>query len=137
GDIPEDQLHEPDMVGERLPAIRVAPQGAGAGSDELRPGPGVAAGEQRDLVPQPNQLLRQVGNDALRAAVQARGDTLVKGGDLCNSHGALVLGLGPISCWRTGVVGIGPGKMPLIPQQTSMATGSVRPWARRFLPSSR
>ena len=86
GDVLEDQLHQPDVVRQRLPAVRVAPQGPRAGGDQLRRCLRVAAGEQRDLVPQPHQLFGQVGDDTLRAAVQLRRHALIQRGDLCDSH---------------------------------------------------
>src|SRR5215510_3616349 len=46
----------------------------------------VAAGEQPDLVPQPNQFLGRIGDDPLRTPIQLRGAALVKRGDLRDSH---------------------------------------------------
>ena len=59
----------------------VLPQGPGAGRRPAAPFVSrVAAGEQRDLVAQPHQLLGQVGDDPLRAAVQLGRDALVTAG---------------------------------------------------------
>jgi hypothetical protein len=115
GDILEDQLHEPDMVGERFLAVRVSPQGSRAGRDELRPGLGIAAGEERDLVAQANKFLYQVGNNALRAAIQFRGNAFGEGGDLCNSHAGSHVEYRPNQAGGgRAVKGIGPWKMPLL-----------------------
>ncbi len=85
GDIGEDEFHEPDVMGECVLAIRIAPQSAGARGDEPGSGLRVAARKQRDLVSESNQLLREIRHDTLGAAVQVRGDALVQGGHLCDS----------------------------------------------------
>ena len=73
---------EPDMVRQRLAAVELAPQGAGAVRDELRSGQGIAAGEQRDFVPQPDQFFRQVRDDPFGPAVQFREGRFQKAGPL-------------------------------------------------------
>ena len=72
GDIGKDQFHQPDMLRQRLPAARIAPECAGTPGDEPRPRLRIAAGEQGHFVPQPHQLFGQVGDDALRPAVEFR-----------------------------------------------------------------
>jgi hypothetical protein len=37
-------------------------------------------------MPEPNELLRQVGNDPLSAAIEARGNALTEGSDLDDFH---------------------------------------------------
>ena len=68
----EDQFHQPDMVRQRLAALGVAPQGALAARHQARAGYRIAAGKQRDVVALPYQLLRQVADHPLRAAIQLR-----------------------------------------------------------------
>jgi len=57
-------------------------QRPGRAGDQARRGPGIAAGEQRDVVPGADQLLRQVRDDALRPAVSG-GGTLSYSGATC------------------------------------------------------
>jgi hypothetical protein len=84
-------LHNPfehqDVMRELVDAMRVEPQRARARRDEPRRRFGVAAREERDIVTLRHQFLREVGNDSLGAAVILRGDALVKGCYLRNSHG--------------------------------------------------
>ena len=53
-----------------------------------------AAGEQGDVVPLPNQLLGEIGNDAFRAAIAARRNAFGKRSDLSNPHSLF-------SCWSS------------------------------------
>ena len=46
----------------------------------------ITAGEQGHVVPLTHQLLRQVGDDAFRAAIQFGGDALIERGHLRDSH---------------------------------------------------
>jgi hypothetical protein len=46
---PKDQVHQPDMVGQRLAALGVAPC-AFAARHQGRAGDGIATGKQRDVV---------------------------------------------------------------------------------------
>ncbi len=79
-------VYKPHVVGQRVAAPRIRAQGVRHDGDELRGGSGVSAGEEGDLVALADQLLGQVGDDALRAAVGPRGDALVQGGYLCDLH---------------------------------------------------
>lgn len=67
GRLLEHALQEDEVVRQLIHAACIQPQGPGATGDELRSGPRVARGEQRDLMPLPHQLLRQEGNHALGA----------------------------------------------------------------------
>ena len=84
----EHQLHQPNVVGQRIPAVRIAPEGVRASGDELRGGRRVSAREQRHLVPFRHQLLGEVGDDPLGAAVELWGNGFVERCDLCNAHGS-------------------------------------------------
>ena len=57
GGVLEDQIQQPDVVWQRLMATLVMPQGPGASRDQLRVRLRVTAGEQRDFVSQPHELL--------------------------------------------------------------------------------
>lgn len=64
-----DQLHEPDVVWERLPTTGLLPESPGAARDQTGRRPRVTAGEQGDLMALADQLLGQVRDDTLRPAV--------------------------------------------------------------------
>src|SRR5262245_51059218 len=53
---------------------------------EFSRGQGVAAGKERDLVTLLDELLRQIGNDALGTSVACRRHTFDRGSNLCDSH---------------------------------------------------
>jgi hypothetical protein len=57
-----------------------------ANRDQARPGLGVSAGEQGDIVAQIHQGVRQMRHDALGSSIQLRRDGLVKRGDLRDLH---------------------------------------------------
>src|SRR5262249_44257348 len=57
----------------------------------------IAAGEQGHVVAEPHQLLRQVGDDALGAAIEPGRNALHQGGDLRNSH-VMSLPPAPLRC---------------------------------------
>src|SRR5262245_20648896 len=86
GYVLEDQFYQTHVMRSRLMAFAVAPQGLRTGLDQPRIRLRVAAGEQRDLMPQPDQFLGQIGDDPLRPPIQLRGDAFVKRGDLRDSH---------------------------------------------------
>src|SRR5690606_11730353 len=54
--------------------------------DELGGGHGIAAGEQRDVMPEPDELFGEKGDDAFRAAIEPRRATFGEGSDLGDSH---------------------------------------------------
>ena len=68
-DSSKNHFHQPDVMRQRLAAIRITPESALASGDQLRSRFRVTAGEQSDLVAQPHQFLRQIGNDPFRSAV--------------------------------------------------------------------
>ena len=70
-----DLLEQQDVVRQRVDAARVEPQRPRRARHQPRRGHRVAAGEQRDVVALRHELLGQVGDDALGAAVE-RGGTL-------------------------------------------------------------
>src|SRR5262245_10082632 len=79
------QHHQVERSRVGVPAIQ--PDGPVAYRNQLRAGSRVAAGEQRDLMPLPDERLRKVGNHTLRPAVQLGRNTLEKRSYLCDSQG--------------------------------------------------
>ncbi len=67
---PVDLIQHDHVVRQRIPAIRIQPQRAFAGSHQLRRRNRVPAGEQSNLVSLPDQFLCQVRDYALRSAVK-------------------------------------------------------------------
>ena len=53
----------------------------------------IAAGKQCHLVPLPDQLFGQVGDDTLATAIEPRRTTFVQRSDLRDSHGVLTCGV--------------------------------------------
>ena len=82
----ENKLHEAYVMGQCLPAVLVAPECPRAGCDQFGRGFRIAAGEERDLVPESHEFLGQVRNDSFRAAVLLRRHAFIEGSDLCDSH---------------------------------------------------
>jgi hypothetical protein len=66
----------------------IQPEPLRATRDQLGRRLGVSAGEQHDLVPTPDELLRHPRDDSLRAAITFRRHTFVERCDLGNPHGS-------------------------------------------------
>jgi len=71
----EDSIDEEDVIRKRARTL-CKPECARTDRAELRTRLGITAREQSDFVPLFDELLRQVGDDSFRAAVEARGHTL-------------------------------------------------------------
>jgi hypothetical protein len=74
------------VVGDGVLDGRIEPQRGHGAAGELGGGDGIAAGEQRHVVPELHQFFGQIGDDPLGAAIQARRHALHQGGDLRNTH---------------------------------------------------
>ena len=81
-----DRLQLDDLVRERIDDRLVEPQAARRAGDQLGGGPGIPAREERHVVALPDELFRQVGDDALGPAVSGGRDALHQWCDLCDSH---------------------------------------------------
>jgi len=79
-------IEHDQMIDQRILATAVEPQRDLAARFQRGRGARVAAGEQRDLVPESDQFLGQVRNNPLGAAIKPRGTTLMQGSDLRDSH---------------------------------------------------
>ena len=86
-----DELDEPDVVRQRIPAVRLVPERPSAAGDQPGRGFGVSAGEQGHVMALPDQFLGQVGNNPLRSAVELRRNAFEERGNLCNPHGSVPL----------------------------------------------
>ena len=81
-----DVLQHEDVVRHLVDAVLVEPERAAAAGDQVRLRFRVPAREQRDVVALPDELLGQVGNDALGAAVVLGRHALEQRRNLGNSH---------------------------------------------------
>jgi hypothetical protein len=83
--------HHPQLARERdreqVAGVGAVAHGALDDRHQRRGGAGVTAGEQRDVVATPDQLLGQARHDALRAPVEPRRHRLEEGGNLGDTHG--------------------------------------------------
>ena len=79
-------LEHQQMMRQRVAHIRVEAKRPWRAAIESRGGDRIATGEQRHVVALSDQLLGQVRNDALGAAVKARRDALGKRGNLGDFH---------------------------------------------------
>ena len=83
---PLEHLFEHNVVMSKRVKYIVETQGSSAPRYQLRRSDRVAAGEESDLVSLPHQLLSQIGNYPLGAAIGSRRHTLVQRGHLRNCH---------------------------------------------------
>jgi len=74
-------------VGERIAHPGIQAQRVRRAGDEMGGGFRIGAREERDVVPQPDQLLGEVGHDAFRSAIELRRNALGERSDLGNLHG--------------------------------------------------
>src|SRR5690606_8592790 len=74
------------VVGQGIADLGIEPERLLAARHQLRGRQRVAAREQGDLVTLPDQLLGQIGDDSLRAAVEAGWNAFDQGCDLRDSH---------------------------------------------------
>ena len=81
-----DPVEHQHVVGNGIADIGVKPDRCRNASDELGAGDGIAAREQRHLVPHPHQLLGQIRNDTLGSPIQPRWHALHQWRDLSNFH---------------------------------------------------
>ena len=84
-------FHQDDMRGEVVAHSRVEAQRAGPDRFELGRGDAVAAGEQRDVVAERDQLVAQIGDDPFGAAVKLGRHGFHQRGDLGDLHVTLAL----------------------------------------------
>lgn len=83
----EDLCELDDVRAQRVPSVQVQPERFRRSGGQSRTGDRVTAREQGNAMAASDELLREVGHDALRAAIQGGWDALVEGGDLCDPHG--------------------------------------------------
>jgi hypothetical protein len=74
----------------RIERLGREPQRLGRACDERARGQRVRAREERHVVPHRDERVGQVGDDALRASVPDRGDTLEQGRELGDAHTCLL-----------------------------------------------
>jgi hypothetical protein len=74
------------VKGDGIGARWIEPDGPLAWRDESRHGARVAASEERDVVPTPNEFFGQPRDNAFGPAVETRWNTFVKRRDLRDSH---------------------------------------------------
>jgi hypothetical protein len=82
-----NQFHQPDVVWQRLPAIRIAPKGTLTSRRQGCAGLGIATGEQGDIMAELNQFFGEPGNNSFRSAIEFRRHAFVEWRYLCDSHG--------------------------------------------------
>ena len=82
-----DLLQHQQVVRQRIAHRRVEAERGGGAFDQPGARLGIAAGEEGDVVALRHQLLGQVGDDALGAAVEPGRDALGQGRDLGDLHG--------------------------------------------------
>ena len=80
------QLDQAHVVRKGVADVRVLPERHGAGRHEARRCLGVAAGKERYLVSESDELLGQVRHDAFGATVEARWNAFVERRHLGDSH---------------------------------------------------
>jgi hypothetical protein len=80
------RLHQQHVRRNRVADRRVEAQRAGPDRLQFGGRDAVATGKQGDVMPHLDELLRQEGDDALRAAIQLRRDGFVEGSDLRDTH---------------------------------------------------
>ena len=83
---PGHPFHHQHVGREMVAARAVEPQGAGPDRHQPAGRPRIGGREQGHLVAEPHELLGQVRDDALGAAVQLRRHALEERGNLRNSH---------------------------------------------------
>jgi hypothetical protein len=81
-----DPIEHDHMVDQGIEDRRIETQGLRANRFEPRGRLGIAAGEESHVMAAANQFFREVGNHALRAAVEARRTGLMQRSNLRNSH---------------------------------------------------
>src|ERR1700751_1734505 len=81
-----DMVHHNQMVGKSILAVAIEPQRLLACRPQRCCSAGVAAGEQRDLVPLMHELFCEIRHDPLSASVKLRRAAIVQGRNLRNSH---------------------------------------------------
>jgi hypothetical protein len=82
------------MIGSVLTYVRIQAQSVPAARDEVGAGSGIAAGKERHVMALPDQLVRQVSDDAFGASLEPRRHTLNERRDLGNFHGCLLAIIG-------------------------------------------
>src|SRR5712691_10699718 len=78
----EDLGHLQDVKGQLVGGGGIEAQGARRGRHQLGPGPRIPAREEGDLMSSADELLGEIGDDALGASVERRGHALVQRRDL-------------------------------------------------------
>jgi hypothetical protein len=91
GRLPADLLQHHHMQGTRVANGPIEPQRSGPYRPELGGRDGIAAGEQRDIVPERDQLLGQPGDYPFRSAIELGRNGLGQRGDLRDAHGSTLL----------------------------------------------
>src|SRR6516162_3301412 len=76
------------MVRQRVYADVAQPQSRIVTRNQARAGNRIPARKKRNVVPLPNQFLRQIRHYALSASIQLRWNTLEKWRHLCDTHTA-------------------------------------------------
>ena len=84
--LPAHLVEHQHVIGDGIADGGIEAQGLRAARNEPGRGDGVAAGKQRDVVALLDERLGQVGDDALRSAVEARRHAFHQGRDLCDLH---------------------------------------------------
>ena len=88
-------LQHGDVVGDRIAAGAVEAQRARRAGTQPRARLRIAAGEQRHVVAELDQLFGEIGDDALGAAIEPRRDALDQRRDLGDLHGSRARVSGP------------------------------------------
>ena len=79
-------LQHQDLMRPGIAHTRVQAQRPGRAGHERGAGLRIGAGEERDLVAEPHQLLGKIRNHALRATMEPGRDALGEWSDLCDLH---------------------------------------------------
>ena len=83
----EDQIELADQIDDHQVAIgRAESHRARDHRDERRGGPGIAAGEERDVVAAPDQFFGEMGHDPFGPPVELRRHRLEQGRNLSDTH---------------------------------------------------
>jgi hypothetical protein len=79
-------VHQQHIVRQTVARVRVKPQCTRNNGNKFGCGPGIATGEQSNIMTAPNQIFRQPGNDALCSAVKLWRHALYQRCNLGNFH---------------------------------------------------
>ena len=123
-----DLFHQQHMRRQRVADGLVEAQGLRPDRNQLRPGDGIAAGEQGHVVPHGHEFFGQERDNPLRAAIEFRRYRFMKRCDLSNTHWFTwpFFSGWAISCTKSRLMRQHCGTNDFLPPQSPCLCGVVR-----------